>query len=125
MDYETIFKALGEYTRIRIIKLLSIKPMYVCEMESILNMSQPRISQHLRILKHADLVHMQKEGQRAVYSLHKETFDGWMHGFSDFLLQPLENLPDYKTELNRMEAILNDHSIITCKNTSPFPSDED
>lgn len=115
LDYETIFKALGESTRIKIVKLLSIKPMYVCELESVLEMSQPRISQHLRILKQAGLVTMQKEGQRAVYAISEDTFEEWITGFTDFLRQPLEGLPDYQEEIQRIEAMANDPSISKCK----------
>jgi len=117
VDYEAIFKALGEGTRIKIVKLLSIKPMYVCEMESVLEMSQPRISQHLRILKQAGLLHMQKEGQRAVYSLKEEVFEAWITGFTDFLRQPLEALPEYQPMVDRIAAIAEDPSIAICKNT--------
>lgn len=116
MDYETIFKALGENTRIKIVKLLSIKPMYVCELESVLEMSQPRISQHLRILKQAGLVTMRKEGQRAVYALNEAAFEGWITGFTDFLRQPLELLADFQMEIQRIEEIANDPTISKCKN---------
>ncbi len=116
MDYETIFKAMGESTRIKIVKLLSTKPMYVCELESVLEMSQPRISQHLRILKQAGLVTMQKEGQRAIYSIDENAFEAWITGFTGFLRQSLENLPDYQQEIKRIEAMANDPSISKCKN---------
>ncbi|MEN1760591.1 metalloregulator ArsR/SmtB family transcription factor [Anoxynatronum sibiricum] len=116
VDYETIFKALGEGTRIKIVKLLSIKPMYVCELESVLEMSQPRISQHLRILKQAGLLNMKKEGQRAVYSLNEDVFEAWITGFTSFLRQPLETLPEYQPEVNRIAAIANDPTIAICKN---------
>lgn len=115
MDYETIFKAMGESTRIKIVKLLSVKPMYVCELESVLEMSQPRISQHLRILKQAGLVRMQKEGQRAVYSLDENAFESWIIGFTGFLRQPLESLPEFQREIRRIEAMASDPSISKCK----------
>ncbi|SDL06754.1 ArsR/SmtB family transcription factor [Natronincola ferrireducens] len=115
MDFEIIFKALGEGTRIKIIKLLSLKPMYVCELEGILNMSQPRISQHLKILKYADLVTVRKEGQRAIYSLNKSFMHQVLDGFSDFLQKPLEELKDYYEEKLRIEEIENDPNISICK----------
>ena len=117
MDYESIFKALGESTRIKIVKLLSIKPMYVCELESVLEMSQPRISQHLRILKQAGLLDMKKEGQRAVYSLNESVFEAWVTGFTAFLRQPLESLPEFQHEADRIAAIAADPAISICKNT--------
>lgn len=121
MDYETVFKALGEQTRIRIVKLLSVKPMYVCELEAVLEMSQPRVSQHLKILRHAGLLHMRKEGQRAVYSLREETFEEWICGFTDFLKRPLETIPEFRHESIRMNSIADDPSIAVCKSAGARP----
>lgn len=116
MFFATLFKALGENTRIKIVKLLSVKPMYVCELESILQMSQPRISQHLKILKQAGLLHAHKEGQRTIYSLNQTTFDEICSGFQHFLAQPLERLPEFQKELDRIEKIAHDPAIAICKN---------
>lgn len=116
MFFESLFKALGERTRIRIVKLLSIKPMYVCELESILQISQPRISQHLKILKQADLLKAHKEGQRTIYSLNQPVFDEVCSGFQQFLRQPLEELPEFQEEIKRIQEISKDPSIAICKN---------
>ena len=67
--FETIFKALGEPTRLKIIKLLADKELCVCDLEEVMQISQPRISQHLKVLKHAGLVNERKEGQRSICSL--------------------------------------------------------
>ncbi|SCX78246.1 ArsR/SmtB family transcription factor [Alkaliphilus peptidifermentans] len=115
MDFEAIFKALGEATRIRIIKLLSYKPMYVCELEAILQISQPRISQHLKILRAVDVVEMEKEGQRVVYSLNKSNMDLAFSLFNNFLQCPLEELDDFKEESHRIILIEDDPLINTCK----------
>ncbi|SFH89763.1 transcriptional regulator, ArsR family [Tindallia magadiensis] len=120
--FATLFKALGENTRIRIVKLLSIKPMYVCELESILQISQPRISQHLRILKHADLLHAHKEGQRTIYSLNQQKFDTLGHAFQQFLTKPLEDLPEFEMEIQRIEAVSKDPAIAICKNQGKVPT---
>lgn len=115
MNFEVIFKALGEATRIKIIKLLSIKPMYVCELEGVLNISQPRISQHLKILKHAELVQVEKKGQKAIYSLNKNLIKETYNNFLKFLEVPLEELLDYKEECHRMKKIEEDLNIAICK----------
>ncbi len=127
MFFESLFKALGEETRIRIVKLLSVKSMYVCELESILQISQPRISQHLRILKHAGLLHAQKDGQRTIYSLNLSAFDEICTGFQRFLAQPLEDLPEFQQEMKRVQEIANDPSIAVCKSQgiSKKPDDSD
>lgn len=49
--YEIYFKTLGEPTRLRMVRLLAQVELRVCELEEMLKISQPRISQHLRVLK--------------------------------------------------------------------------
>lgn len=115
MDFETLFKALGESTRIRIIRLLAHKPMYVCELEATLGISQPRISQHLKILKHAGIVDDAKEGQRSVYSLNQNLLNVSLSSFISFLEEPLENVNGFQAEYNRICCLADDPRIRTCK----------
>lgn len=68
-----VFKALGEPTRFKIIKILSLQSMCVCELREVLDMLQPRISQHLKILKDAGLVEERREGYFSYYSLIKSS----------------------------------------------------
>ena len=63
------FKALGDETRQRILGLLSIREMCVCELMTALNMTQPTTSHHLRILEEANLVHSRKDGKWVYYSV--------------------------------------------------------
>lgn len=114
MDFSLLFKALGENTRIRIIKLLSYKPMYVCELETILCMSQPRISQHLKILKQTGLVNDEKDGQRTIYSLDQALLLSALSNFIEFLDMPLYGLPEYEKEVARIEFLRNNPSITIC-----------
>ncbi|MFZ5969260.1 MAG: ArsR/SmtB family transcription factor [Bacillota bacterium] len=115
MNYELIFKTLGESTRIKIVKLLALKPMYVCELESVLDMSQPRISQHLKILKHANLVNDTREGQRSIYSLNRELLQNSFLSFTSFLDKPLEELSDFQEEYERLSHLSDDPKIVCCK----------
>ncbi len=67
---EDVFKALGDPTRIRIVEMLAENgEMCVCKIYEALNMTQPAISHHLAILKHAGLVQSRKQGQWVHYSL--------------------------------------------------------
>ena len=63
------FKALGDETRLRIVKLLSIREMCVCEVMVALGMTQPTTSHHLNILENAGLVTSRKEGRWVFYRL--------------------------------------------------------
>lgn len=66
-----IFKALSDETRLRVMKLLQERELCVCELIQVLEMSQPRISRHLSVLKNAGLVNDRREGKWVYYSLKK------------------------------------------------------
>jgi len=102
--FETVFKALGEPSRLKIIKLLAVKDLCVCDLEVILQFSQPRISQHLKVLKHAGLVKERKEGQRRICSLDRELIKEIEEDFERYLDKPLEEIPELTAEFSRMPS---------------------
>lgn len=63
------FKALADETRIKILKLLSLRRMCVCEIMVALNLTQPTASHHLRILENAGIVKDEREGKWIFYSI--------------------------------------------------------
>lgn len=65
----SIFKAIGDPTRLRIIYTLSKSSLCVCDIASILDMSQSAISHQLKILRDLNLVRYKREGKMVVYSL--------------------------------------------------------
>ena len=62
-------KALSDPNRVKIIKLLQQKVMCVCELQSALEIAQPSVSKHLRLLEAAGLVEYRKEGLWVNYYL--------------------------------------------------------
>ncbi|RWU05113.1 ArsR family transcriptional regulator [Pseudodesulfovibrio sp. S3] len=64
-----LFKALGDYTRVRILYALSVGELCVCALAEVLDMSQSAISHQLRLLRAARLVRYRKEGKNVFYSL--------------------------------------------------------
>ena len=63
------FKALSDEKRIRILKLLTVREMCVCELMIALDTTQPNLSHHLKILENQGLITRRKEGKWAYYSL--------------------------------------------------------
>jgi DNA-binding transcriptional ArsR family regulator len=61
--------ALGDATRRNIVEILSARPSSVADVARRLPVSRPAVSQHLRVLKHAGLVTLRKEGTRNIYQL--------------------------------------------------------
>ncbi len=64
-----VWKALADPTRRKILSLLKDKDMNAGEIANEFNMTKPSISNHLNILKQADLVDAEKIGQNVNYSL--------------------------------------------------------
>ena len=64
-----VFKALSDSTRLRILGLLLVREMCVCEVMAALNLTQPTASHHLRILENAELVKDRKQGKWVFYSI--------------------------------------------------------
>jgi len=67
------FKALADTTRLRILGLLAVREMCVCEVMVALDLTQPTASHHLRIMENVGLVKDRKEGKWVFYSLHDPT----------------------------------------------------
>ena len=71
-----LFKKFGDFTRIKIMYMLSVNEMCVCDLSNVLDMSQPAVSNHLKVLKQANLVKSRRQGKMIFYSLadsHVET----------------------------------------------------
>jgi ArsR family transcriptional regulator len=66
-DLLTIFKALSEETRLRILKLLENGELCVCDLVAALDMSQPKVSFHLNVLRGAGLVKDRRQGKWTHY----------------------------------------------------------
>lgn len=79
------FKALADITRRKILFLLKERDMTAGEIAEQFNMSKPSISQHLKILKNADLVSDEKKGQYVVYSLNATVFQELVSWALDFV----------------------------------------
>lgn len=70
-----IFKALNDSTRREILMLLKQKDMTAGEIADNFNISKPSISHHLDILKRADLVSSDKQGQFIYYAINTTIVD--------------------------------------------------
>jgi ArsR family transcriptional regulator len=70
----TVFKALGDPNRVRIVNLLATAgdPVCVCNLTPQLELSQPTVSFHLKKLVEAGLVEREQRGVWAYYSVNRE-----------------------------------------------------
>jgi ArsR family transcriptional regulator, arsenate/arsenite/antimonite-responsive transcriptional repressor len=83
----TVFKALNDPTRRKILELLQERDMTAGEIVEHFNISGPSISHHLDLLKQANLVSSEKEGQYVYYSLNTTVVDEIVKWFMQFKLK--------------------------------------
>ena len=98
-----IFKALSDETRLRVIKLLENGELCVCDIFTALDMSQPKVSFHLNVLKEAGFLKDRKQGRWTHYRLDDSDF------FRRFLLMSvLEKIPKETVagDRNRLDDFL-------------------
>jgi ArsR family transcriptional regulator len=68
-NFIKVMKALSDPNRVKIIKILQQKSMCVCEIQGALELAQPTVSKHLKILEEANLVDYRKDGLWVNYYL--------------------------------------------------------
>lgn len=64
-----VFKALADENRIKIVKMLSYCDMCVCDICGNLDLSQPAVSHHLKILSDCGLLSTERKGKWIYYSI--------------------------------------------------------
>jgi ArsR family transcriptional regulator len=69
MDVEQVFKALADTNRLRIVNLLLHGELCVCDIQYVLENSQPNVSRHLAYLKNSGMVLDRRDGYRVFYRI--------------------------------------------------------
>ena len=72
-----MFKVLSVNTRVRMVRLLKERSLCVNALAKNLGMTPAAVSQHLRVLRDADLVIAEKRGYFVHYRINLETLDRW------------------------------------------------
>ena len=71
-DLVKIFKSLGDTNRIRILKMLEVRPLCVCEIREVLQLANSTVSKHLSLLRDSELILDEKQGKWVNYYLNPE-----------------------------------------------------
>jgi ArsR family transcriptional regulator, arsenate/arsenite/antimonite-responsive transcriptional repressor len=95
-DLETLFKAMADQTRLRILALLARGEVCVCDIHETLHIPQPRASRHLAYLRKAGLVEDRKDGLWVHYRL-ASLDDPLMKTLLDGVLHCLGHVPGLAT----------------------------
>jgi DNA-binding transcriptional ArsR family regulator len=87
------FNALGDPTRRRLFERIRQSPCTVTELVETVSVSQPAVSQHLKILREAELVSVTKQGQKRIYQMNPNgllELRQYIEGLWDDALQAFE-----------------------------------
>ena len=120
MDAATIFKALGDPTRLCILGLLPEKRLCVCQIAQTLNISQPNVSKHLARLRGAGIIGCKKISQWCFYTV-SDTFKHNYGALWTFLCGVFATEPVYAYNLKRLQSVID--SCVCCQQILVDPND--
>ena len=102
----TIFEALADPNRRRILDLLRERPRLVGELVNEMKISQPLMSKHLRVLREVGLVSVRQDAQRRWYELRPDPLaevHAWLTTYRHLWEARMDRLDDYLQELKEVE----------------------
>lgn len=98
----SIFRALSDETRLRILSMIWSGEMCVCEIEDCLKLTQSNASRHLTALRNAGILSHSKQAQWAFYTLN-ESFFKENSDLYNYLDKKLRDLPTYRNDCIQRE----------------------
>ena len=93
----SVFKALSDPTRRKVLQLLRQGPLSAGEISDQFEVSKPTMSAHFQVLKEADLVHAEKAGKSVIYYLKLSVLEEALLGFVNSF-DPGAEAPEPKPE---------------------------
>ncbi len=95
----SVFKALSDPTRRRVLELLRGRPMNAGELADNFEFSKPTMSAHFTVLKEAGLVEAERDGKQIIYRLKMSVLEDALLGFAKtFGLSVHAKQPNEETE---------------------------
>ena len=95
-----------EPNRLHIVELLRNGPLTVGEITKRLGLRQPQVSKHLKVLNEADIVKVQPQANRRIYTLNREPFqelETWLQSFHRLWEERFDRLDDYLLQVQNTE----------------------
>ena len=83
-----LFKALSDPTRRKILELLKKEDMSAGQIAKHFKITLPSLTHHFNILKQADLISSERQGQQIIYSLNLSVLDELVEGYFTLFRRP-------------------------------------
>lgn len=104
-ELEQYFKALGDTNRLRILNLLLHGELCVCDIQYVLEATQPNVSRHLSYLKNSGLVLDRRDGYRIFYRL-ADPKQGTKKRLFEFLQDAYKNEEQLQADKKRLKEAI-------------------
>lgn len=104
-EHVILLKTLADPTRLKVFKLLLHEELCVCELQELLQISQPAVSQHLARLKTAELIRERRSGMWTFYAGDRQRLHGALGALTAFLEAEPATLPDLAGEMARRKSL--------------------
>ena len=101
-QFVKVMKALSDPNRIKMMKILQLRPLCVCEIKETLGIAQSTASKHLKLLEDAGLVRSFKDGLWVNYSL----ADGSDSPYSANMISNLKHWLNDEAVIKNLKQIL-------------------
>jgi ArsR family transcriptional regulator, arsenate/arsenite/antimonite-responsive transcriptional repressor len=98
-------KAISDQNRLKILKMLEVRPLCVCEITDLLKISTSTVSKHLSQLRDAGFIVDKKDGKYVEYALDIDTTDQEIRKLLALTATWLNDEPDVKSYPARLNAV--------------------
>lgn len=100
-----VFKALSDKNRLRIMKMLEVRPMCVCEITAVLGLAPSTVSKHLSLLNEAELIEDRKEGKWVNYALASKSRIPFVLEMLKLLRRSLKDDPEVLADMEKAKKV--------------------
>lgn len=106
-DLEKYFKGLADINRLRILNLLMRGELCGCDIQYVLESSQPNVSRHLQYLRNSGLVLDRRDGYRVYYRL-AEPQSGSRKNLFEFLHLAFKAEEPFKADVEKLKGAISE-----------------
>ena len=99
-----LFKALSDPNRLRILKMLEIRDLCVCEITEALGLSPSTVSKHLSVLRNSDLIWDKKDGKWVNYGLNKSSKDPFITEILRLIRDTITDDPLFHSDKQKIKS---------------------
>ncbi|MDP4176515.1 MAG: metalloregulator ArsR/SmtB family transcription factor [Bacteroidota bacterium] len=108
-----LFKALSDPNRLRILKMLQVRKLCVCEITEVLSLATSTVSEHLSILKRAGFIIEEKDGKWVNYMINSNCCDTTVASIISMLPFWISNDNTVSCDIDKINSV--DRNKLCCR----------